>query len=261
MAFETIRLEIDGLIARLTLNRPEKRNALTPVMISEITQALEEAASSTALVMILTGAGEAFCSGMDIGALQSLSSHSVQDAVEDSRRIAAMFRALYNFPKAVISVVRGAAVAGGCGLATLTDFTLSEPETKFGYPEVRIGFIPAIVSVFLVRQIGEKRAGSLLLSGRLFGAEEGRELGLVSEIIPNDQLAGRADKLAEQLLSVSLTSIRYTKRLLRDVSAAELAREIELAIEANARIRSTDNFKEGISAYFEKRKPGWRSDG
>ena len=260
MPFETIRLEVDGAIARLTLNRPEKRNALTPAMISEISQALDHVRASPARVLILTGAGESFCSGMDIGALRDLVGQSLEAAIEDSRKVAGLFRALYDFPKAVISVVRGAAVAGGCGLATLADFTLAEPAAKFGYPEGRIGFIPAIVSVFLIRQIGEKRARSLLLSGQLIGAEQGRELGLVSEVVPGEKLPARSEELASQLLTISPTSIIFTKRLLREMSAAELDRDIELAIEANARIRATNNFTEGVSAYLEKRKPTWRTD-
>src|SRR5262249_19219264 len=153
--------------------------------------------------------GESFCSGMDIGALRSLVGHSMKEATEDSRGVAGMFRALHRLPQAVVTVVRGAAVAGGCGLATLADFTLAEPGAKFGYPEARIGFIPAIVSVFLVRQIGEKRARSLLLSGRLFDAEEALELGLVSEIVPTERLLGRAEELAAQLLAVSPTSVAF----------------------------------------------------
>lgn len=260
MSFETIRLELDGGIARLTLNRPEKRNALTPKMISEISQALEQAGSNPTRVLILTGAGESFCSGMDIGALRSLAGQSLEEALEDSRRVAGLFRALYNFSRPVISVVRGAAVAGGCGLATLADFTLAESDAKFGYPEGRIGFIPAIVSVFLVRQIGEKRARSLLLSGQVIDARQAQDLGLVTEIVARDQLFERAQELATELSKISPTSVVYTKRLLRDVCAAELDREIELAIEANARIRSTKNFAEGVSAYLEKRKPDWRDD-
>ena len=260
MPFETIQLDHSGEIATLTLNRPEKRNALSPEMIDEIVSALEQLESDASRVLILTGAGESFCSGMDIGGLRSLTGQSAEESLKDSRHVAGLFRRLYNFPKPVIAAVRGAAVAGGCGVATLADFTLTEPEAKFGYPEGRIGFIPALVSVFLVRQIGEKRARALLLSGRLIGAEEALRLGLVSEIVPQEQLLDRAAKLASQLLALSPTSAAYTKQLLHDFSAVDLDRQIELAIEANARIRSTQDFREGVSAYLEKRKPRWQPD-
>ena len=258
MSYQTLKLDNGGEIATLTLNRPEKRNALTTEMIEELVGALWEVESSPARVLILTGAGEAFCSGMDIGELKALTTQSPQESVEDSRRIAKMFRLLHSFPKPVISAVNGAAVAGGCGIATLADFTLAAPDAKFGYPESRIGFIAAVVSVFLVRQIGEKRARDLLLSGRLIDAQEAFRMGLVNEVVPDGQLLERTRALAAQLIAGSPTTLLFTKRLLREFSESEIDREIELAIQENARIRSTVDFREGVTAYLEKRKPMWR---
>lgn len=258
MPYRTLLLESSGEIATLALNRPDKRNALTQEMIDELVSALWQVESGPARVLILTGSGEAFCAGMDIEGLQSLNSQSVPDAVEDSRRIAKMFRLLHTFPKPLIAAVNGAAVAGGCGIATITDFTLSVPEAKFGYPEVRIGFIAAIVSVFLTRQVGEKHARDLLLTGRLLSAEEAYRIGLVNEIVARERLLDRAHELASHLLTVSPTSLLYTKRLLREFSDDEINREIEVAIQENARIRSTADFHEGVAAFLEKRKPTWR---
>jgi methylglutaconyl-CoA hydratase len=208
--------------------------------------------------MIITGAGGAFCAGMDIAALRAIASQSLEESLEDSRHVAQMFRLLHAFPKPLISAVDGPAVAGGCGIATLADFTLATPEAKFGYPEVRIGFIAAIVAVFLVRQVGEKRARELILSGQIIGSEEARATGLVTEIVPRDRLLGRAQELAEQLCAVSPTSLRFTKKLMVGFSEEELNRQIELAIQENASIRSTADFKEGLSAFLEKRKPEWK---
>jgi len=258
MSYRHLQVETDGGIAILTLNRPEKRNALSAEMIDELVSALWEVESAPARVLILTGAGEAFCSGMDIETLQSVTKLSVQQSVEDSRRIAKMFRLLHCFPKPLIAAVNGSAVAGGCGIATVPDFTLAVPQAKFGYPEVRIGFIAALVSVFLIRQVGEKRARDLLLSGRLIGAEEACRIGLVTEIVPPETLLDRARELAEHLLTLSPTSLLYTKRLLREFSEAEINREIELAIQENARIRSTTDFHEGVAAFLQKRKPAWK---
>lgn len=258
MNLRTLKLELDGELGALTFDRPDKRNAISPEMIAELLTVLDEVESSPARVVILTGAGKAFCSGMDLDALKSISTQSAEQSLESSRRMAQMFRRIYSFPKPLIAAVNGAAIAGGCGIATLCDFTLSVPEAQFGYTEVRIGFVPAIVSVFLIRRIGEKRARDLLLTGRLFDADEAQRLGLVNEVVPQEKLLERARELAAQLLEVSPTSLIYTKRLLCEFADAGLDREIELAVQANARIRSTANFREGLTAFLEKRKPVWR---
>jgi len=260
MAYTTLTLESDGAIATVTFNRPEKRNAISTEMIEELLGALFECEKNQARAVILTGAGKAFCSGMDLDALKELAGQAPEQNLEDSRRMARMFRRLYTFPKPLIAAVNGPAIAGGCGIATLCDFTLAVPEAKFGYTEVRIGFIPAIVSVFLIRQIGEKRARDLLLSGRIFGAEEAQRLGLVNTIVPPDQLLTRARELATALLANSPASLLRTKQLLVAFSAGELDRQISLAVEANSAIRATPDFREGLAAFLEKRAPNWPSE-
>lgn len=257
MGYNTLLLSFDDQVATITLNRPEKRNAISAEMIEDLLTALDECEKSPARVIILTGAGKAFCSGMDLDALKAIATQSAQQNLEDSRRMAQMFRRLYSFPKPLIAAVNGSALAGGCGIATLCDFTLAVPEAKFGYTEVKIGFIPAIVSVFLIRQIGEKRARDLLLTGRVFDAEEAREIGLVTEIVPGERLLDVARELATSLLASSPTSLMRTKQLLVKFSEAELDREIELAVQANAAIRATADFREGLAAFLEKRPPKW----
>jgi methylglutaconyl-CoA hydratase len=168
-----------------------------------------------------------------------------------------LFRSLYEFPKVTIAAVNGTAIAGGTGLALLCDFTLAVPEAKFGYTEVRIGFVPAIVSTFLLRQVGEKQARDLLLTGRLFDAAEAVRLGLVSEIVPRENLMPRARALAAALMENSPASLRETKQLLTDHARPELDAQIESAVRENAAIRSTADFREGISSFLEKRKPEW----
>jgi methylglutaconyl-CoA hydratase len=169
-----------------------------------------------------------------------------------------MFRRLWSYPKPLIAAVNGAAIAGGCGVATLCDFTLAVPEAKFGYTEVRIGFLPGIVSVFLMRQIGEKRARDLLLTGRIFDAAEAHQMGLVTEVIPAERLMEAARELAGALLAASPTSLMRTKRLLYKLAMEEVDRELERAIAENAGIRSTTDFREGLEAFLEKRKPVWQ---
>ena len=253
----TIQLTSDAGIATITLNRPDKRNAISYELIDDLLQALDEVAHSSALVLILTGAGKAFCSGMDLENLRALLGRTPEQSLQDTQTMARLFRSLYEFPKPTIAAVNGPAIAGGCGLATLCDFTLSVPDAKFGYTEVRIGFVPAIVSTFLLRQIGEKHARDLLLTGRIITADEAHRMGLVNEIVPAEKLMDRARELAAQLMENSPGSLRYTKRLLNDHARRELDVQIEAAIGENAAVRSTPDFREGIASFLEKRKPRW----
>lgn len=247
----------DGLLT-LTLNRPEKRNALTPEMIDELTRALNHAAGDPSCgVVLLTGAGEAFCAGMDLAHLEALSAKTVEEHRSDTEQIARLLRTLYDLPKPTIAAVNGAAIAGGMGLATVCDFTLAAPEAKFGYTEVKIGFIPAIVSAFLRSQIGDKHARDLLLTGRLVNAQEATDLGLVTRVIPASDLMQEAHTLARKLLENSPAAMQATKRLLSSHARDVLDSEIEAAIQANVQARSTDDFREGIRAFLEKRRPVW----
>ncbi|MGB2677525.1 MAG: enoyl-CoA hydratase-related protein [Candidatus Acidiferrum sp.] len=259
MPYETLLLETDGPLATITLNRPEKRNAITTPMIAEIQTALDVLEKTHVRVVILTGAGKSFCAGMDLEMLQSIASQSPAENQDDSRRIAKFFRRIWSYSKPLIAAVNGHALAGGCGIATLCDFTLAVPEAKFGYTEVKIGFLPAIVSVFLTRQIGEKRARDLLLTGRLVEAAEARELGLVNEIVAPELLMDRARELATSILAASPASVSRAKHLLISAEVASLDHDLERAILENARMRCSPDFQEGLASFLEKRKPIWPS--
>ena len=260
MTYTTLLLEHEGPVAKIIFNRPDKRNAISAKMICDILTALDELEKTRARVVIITGAGSAFCAGMDLEMLSALGQHSAQENQEDSRRMARMFRRIWSFPKPMIAAVNGHALAGGCGIATLCDFTIAVPEAKFGYTEVKIGFLPAIVSVFLTRQIGDKRARDLLLTGRLVLAPEAKELGLVTEIVPAEKLLARCDEIAEQLIAASPGSLTRAKRLLTSAAAASVDADLERAILENARIRATPDFKEGLASFLEKRKPVWQGE-
>ena len=257
MSYQNLQLDFAGGVATLTLNRPDKRNAISYELITELLRAFDEVKQSSSRVLILTGAGKAFCSGMDLEDLKSLIGRSAEQSMKDSRTMASVFRSLYEFPKPTIAAVNGAAIAGGTGLALLCDFTLAVPEAKFGYTEVRIGFVPGIVSTFLLRQVGEKVARDLLLTGRIFDAEEALRMGLITQIVSLEKLMERARELAAQLMESSPLSLAYTKRLLTDHARHELDSQIEAAIRENAGIRATADFREGISSFLEKRKPVW----
>jgi methylglutaconyl-CoA hydratase len=257
MTYQTLEVVFDAGVARVTLNRPEKRNAISFALVDDLLSVLDEIEQTNTQVVILTGAGKAFCAGMDLEELKSLLGKTHDENVKDSSRMAQLFRRLYEFPRVTIAAVNGAAIAGGSGLATMCDFTLAVPEAKFGYTEVRIGFVPAIVSSLLVWQVGHKIARDLLLTGRLFDAEEAYRFGLVNEVVEADRLLPRAQELAGQILENSPESVRATKRLINSYLAKSLEVQLPAAIEENARIRTTPDFREGVSSFLEKRKPKW----
>src|SRR5271170_1459624 len=203
MTYKTLKFEQQAQIATITLTRPEKRNAISEQVIRELLAALDEAEECAARVVILTGSGKAFCAGMDLDGLSAIAGQSPEENLANSSAMATMFWRIYQFPKPVISAVNGAAIAGGCGIATLADFALAVPEAKFGYTEVKIGFIPALVSVFLRRQIGDKQARDLLLTGKIIDSNEAFRLGLVTEVVPAEKLMARAREVADSLIAVS----------------------------------------------------------
>ncbi len=257
MSYLTILVTDDGELRTIMLNRPERRNAITPAMQVELLAALEAAAAGSCRVVILRGAGEAFCAGLDLAALQEQNNKNAAEIRTDAERIARLFRTLYEFPKPTIAAVHGAAIAGGTGLAMLCDFTLAIPAARFGFTEARIGFVPAVVSAFLALQIGDKRARDLLLTGRVFDALEAHRMGLVNEVVALEQLDERVQLLAMTLAANSPVSLMATKRLLSAQNKAWLDAAIPLAMQANASARNTTDFREGIAAFIEKRKPVW----
>ncbi len=257
MEYKTLKLSTENSVTTITLNRPEKRNALSAQLVEELLAAFDEIEKSSAQVLILTGSGKAFCAGMDLDGLKSLVDKTEEENVHDSERAAHLFRRVYDFPLPTIAAVNGAAIAGGTAMATMCDFTLAVPNAKFGYTEVRIGFVPAIVSSFLVWQVGHKIARDLLLSGRTFDADDAYRFGLVNEVIEPDRLMFRATEMATELMQNSPSSMRVTKKLINGFIAKALDQQIAEGIHDNAGIRTTEDFREGITSFLEKRKPKW----
>jgi methylglutaconyl-CoA hydratase len=257
--FEHILIQSANGVKTITLNHPEKRNALSPALMEEITVALAEAESCGCGVVILTGAGSAFCAGLDMDYLESLRAHTPKEHRRDSESMARVLRTLYDFPKPVIAAVNGPAIACGMSLATIADFTLATPESKFGFNEVRVGFVPAIAATYLRRQVGEKRTRELLLTGRLLKAQEALQLGLVTEVVAAEELMKTAHALAQTLLLNSPLAMQALKRLLATHCRCQLDEGIEAAIEVNAQQRTTADFKEGVSAFLEHRRAEWPS--
>lgn len=250
----------DGPHLVLTLNRPDKRNALSGELVVELTRRVEaESAAAAPRIIMLTGAGPAFSAGADLALLKSLATRSAEENLEDSRTLVRLFTALINHPAPVIAAVHGPALAGGCGLTTACDLVIAAPAASFGYPEVKIGFVAAIVMPLLVRGIGERRARELLLTGRTLDAAAALAIGLVHEVAPAEQLLARARALADELHKNSPTALALTKRELREIAALDLPAALDHGAKLNAEVRATPDLREGVAAFLEKRTPEWPS--
>ncbi len=255
----SILIEDAGPVRILRLNRPQVRNALN----QELRQALSIALTACARdpdvrAVVLTGAGAAFCSGMDLAELESLSARSSASHRQDSRALADLFLQLSRLPKPVVAAVNGPAVAGGAGLVTACDVAVMGVSARIGYTEARIGFVAALVSVFLLRQVGEKHARDLLLSARLVRAEEALQMGLVNEVSEDGAVLERALARATAMARNASGSLAMTKELLTSVPGMGLEDGMRYAVELNALARTTDELKEGVRAFLEKREPSDR---
>jgi methylglutaconyl-CoA hydratase len=253
-----VQLEQQGPIAILTLNRPEVRNALSPALLQALEtrwNALEM--DSSVRVVVLTGNG-IFSSGADLEHLRALASTSSEANKADSNRLANALARLYTFPKPVIAAVEGAAIAGGAGLATACDLIVTGQSSRFGYTEVRLGFVAAIVSVFLLRCVGEKHARELILTGRLISALEAHRIGLVNEIVPDGTALARALEIALEIAQNSSSALAVSKEALSVLPGMGLEEGLRYAATLNAWIRTTDDLKEGVSAFLERREPNWK---
>jgi methylglutaconyl-CoA hydratase len=259
MGNNLVQVHVSGPVCELVLNRPEKRNALNGELIAALREALEGTMRDSAVRVIVLGArGPAFSAGADLAELRRMQQASTLENWSDSRALMELFHLLYTLPRITIARVHGPAVAGGCGLVSLCDFVLASPRARFGYPEVRIGFVPALVSVFLLRRIGEIQARRLLLGGELISAEEAHRIGLVTELVPEEELEERTRGLAQELArKSSLSAVALTKRLLADLPAQGLESALQYAALVNAFARSTPDCQAGIEAFLRGEPPPW----
>lgn len=260
MEFHHLIYHVDNRIAEIILSRPEKRNALNDVLIQELNEAITQAnKDSSVKVIILTGSDTTFCAGADLEYLQKLSAYSLAENQEDSRKLMRLFQLIYEMKKPVIAKVNGPAIAGGCGLATVCDFIIASKEhALFGYSEVKIGFIPALVLVFLVRRIGEGKARELVLSGKTIDARKAQEIGLVSEVVDHDRLSTFTREFTRELVeNNSASSMALTKEMITNVGTMGFLQALEYAANMNAVTRMTDDCKKGITAFLKKEKIQW----
>lgn len=255
--FTTIQFTVEDRIATLTLRRPEKRNAISQTMIEDLRAAFAETERSGARVLVMAAEGTTFCAGVDLGDLRQMSSHGDEENRQHGEHFAELLRALYELPVPTIAAVQGPAVAGGAGLILACDFVLAAEEARFGFPEVRVGLVPAIVSAFLVRHVGAKHARDLVLTGRSISAAEAHRMGLANEVVPAADLAPRVRRLCEELLGNSPAALRSAKALLRSYEAESLTRDLARGMEVNATMRHSADYAEGVRSFLERRKPRW----
>ena len=249
-----IRTEIKNNTAVIFLARPEKRNALHPDLVKSLKIRLIEFENDESIKsIIITGEGNTFCAGADLEYLKMLSGYSVLENQKDSKSLAELYLMLYEFPKPTIAAINGAAIAGGCGLASVCDFIIANPEkSEFGYPEVKIGFIPAIVSIFLIKKVGEGLAKQLLLEGELISGKRAYEIGFVNYLAEN--VLDEAIILSEKINSNSASSLKMTKTMINNISNLSAREAVEHCISLNTISRSTEDFKKGIESFLNKDK-------
>lgn len=257
--YSAILYQVEQRVAYITLNRPDKRNAFNPDLIADLKAAFSQAeADPEVRVVVLRANGKVFSAGADLGYLKSLSQNTEEQNTADSQSLADLFHQMYIFPKIVIAQVEGHAIAGGCGLATVCDLVFAVPEAMFGYTEVQIGFVPAIVMVFLIRKIGETKARELLLSGNLVTAQEAMSIGLINVIEPDESIDEVIRNYTQRLCNTtSPDAIRLTKSMIAQVQAMPIAEALTYAATMNAKARTTDDFKRGINAFLNKERITW----
>ncbi len=257
-----LRTDQKNSVLTLALNRPDKRNALCAHLVTALKDALAEAADDdTIRVVVLTGEGSAFSAGADLAALQVLQTATEEENLADSRHLSGLFEMIARHPKPIIAKVNGHAIAGGCGLAAVCDFSIVAEGAKLGFTETRIGFVPAIVAVFVLRKLGEAAVRDLFLRGHLIEAAEAVRIGLVTRAVPANQLDAAVDKLAAELArETSGSAVALTKELLADLPGMGLTEALDFAARLNTRARATDDCKAGIAAFLNKTDPPWKSE-
>jgi len=260
MQFSRLLYEASNRKATITLNRPEKRNALDDIMVGElITAFIQGGRDQNVKVIILQGAGSSFCAGADLEYLNRIAKFDLEENRADSSKLATLFRTIYELRKPVIAVVNGAALAGGCGLASVCDFVIaSEENASFGYTEVRIGFIPAVVMIFLIKKVGEGKARELILRGHIIKANEAQQIGLVNTVASSAELQSSVDALSNELIQLnSLHAMGLCKEMLSKLHGLNLMDSLDFAANMNAAARMTPDCKQGISAFLTKEKIQW----
>ncbi|NPA44659.1 MAG: enoyl-CoA hydratase/isomerase family protein [Chlorobi bacterium] len=254
-----IKYTTKNRIGYITLNRPEKRNALNAELVSELKETILLAENDNSVkVIVIKAEGKAFCAGADLAYLQSLQKFTYEENLQDSKNLMELYKMIYLSDKVFIAQVEGHAIAGGAGLATVCDFIFSVPEAKYGYTEVAIGFVPAIVSIFLTRKIGETKAKELLLTSKIISAQEAKDMNIFNFIESKENIENAVYEFAQNLITkTSADSLRITKQLMANIQGMDIIDALELTAQTNAKSRGTEDCKKGISSFLTKKEIKW----
>jgi methylglutaconyl-CoA hydratase len=251
--YQKILYSTDNLIARITLNRPDKRNALDSEIVAEIKDALARAArDDSARVVVIAGAGNDFCSGADLAALRRISEATVMENVADAQHLGELFLGMRRHPRPIVAAVRGRALAGGCGLATACDIILASQSAQFGYPEVNIGFIPAMVMAILRRSVSEKRAFELITTGEVITASAAADMGMINRVFSDEEFEQEVEAYAGRLARKSASAVSLAKNLLYHMDAMTFDAALEAGVQMNAITRMTEDCKRGVERFLKK---------
>ena len=252
---EVVIYSVEGAVARITLNRPEKRNALNDAIIARVKEGLGKASRDESVrVIVISGAGKDFCSGADLSALQKIAGASVSENTEDARSLLELFLLIRQVPVPVVAAVTGRALAGGCGLATACDLVLASDSARFGYPEVKIGFVPAMVMAILRRNVSEKRAFELITRGEEISAAQAKEIGLVNQVFSDETFGAEVDSYVKKFAELSKQAIALTKGLLYQIDGLAFVEALETGADVNVIARMTEDCQKGIARFLQKDK-------
>jgi methylglutaconyl-CoA hydratase len=261
MAEQTVKYEVSGNIATATLNRPEKKNAINDALLDGLTSALDEAKNDRSVrVVILRGAGTDFCSGADLSALQKISESSIYENLEDAEQLAMLFMRIRSMDVPIVAAVHGRALAGGCGLATACDLVLASESARFGYPEVKLGFVPAMVMAILRRNLSEKRAFELITVGNEISAAEAERLGLINHVFEDATFDSEVSSFAGALAKRSATAISLSKKLLYQMDGMTFEKALGAGASINAIARMTEDCQKGIEKFLKKQGESAKPD-
>jgi methylglutaconyl-CoA hydratase len=252
-AGDTVLYRIEGAVAHLTLNRPEKRNALNEALISGLKDSLRKANDDAAVrVVVISGAGSDFCSGADLASLQKIADGSVAENAADARSLMELLVLIRQVSVPVVAAVRGKALAGGCGLASACDIVLASADAQFGYPEVKIGFVPAMVMAILRRNVSEKRAFELITRGEQISAADARQFGLVNQVFPEEEFESAVTAYVNGFAKVSKSAVALTKTLLYQMDGMSFGDALQTGVDVNVIARMTEDCQEGIARFLKK---------
>lgn len=256
--YKTIIVSSEGPVGRVVLNRPKIHNAFDSTMIRELDDAFEKIQKESAVrVVILTGKGESFCAGADINWLREIIDYSFEQNLKESLELAELLHKIYVLPKPSIAMVNGATIGGGNGFISACDIAVASKEAIFGLSEVKIGLVPAAISPYVIRRIGESKAREFFLTGRRISAGEALEIGLINDVVPPEKLEGKVKELAELLLSSGPDAVASCKKLIQDVPKMNFEDAKEYTARMIANLRISEEGQEGMKAFLEKRKPSW----